>query len=295
MLTSLFDQKSCVMHLQYSEFLENTKKGQIQDIVLSGYKDKGFFIAGRIKGAEHDITCILVTQHSEIRYIKCPDNAHTFLYSMGINEFMVDTTSWDMESTFNPHKVSQQSRLRKKRRERALRNRPVYLDKFRFAYNDVQIEERIKILVECAVKQGWLEKSKIISKKRFFTWIDKKELPDKKKVPTWAMKSAALLATDKKVYPRNELEISVFACLWSSIYGPFESVDCALESLPGDFMNKISSQNIDKSCVEIAMADEVIHARFVKQQERLFQESKVTEETQVEQGTQVEQSAFDNL
>jgi hypothetical protein len=273
MLASLFDGESGVLHAQYSDFLSQVEHGQIRDVVLAGYQDKGFFVFGRIKNDDLEIPCVLVTQHSEIRYIKCPDNAHTFLYNMGIEEFMIDASTWDMDSAFNPHKVSHESRQRKKRREDALRHRPLYLDKFRYAYNDVQIEERIQMLVDCAVEQGWLEQSKEISKKRFFTWFDKRELPDNKKVPAWAMKAAAVLATDQEVYPRNELEISVFACLWSSIHGPFDSLEQALESLPEGFISKVTSLGGEREWIDTAFNDEVLHARYVERKERQYQES----------------------
>lgn len=278
MPASLFEGVNSVLHAQYSDFFRQVELGQIENVVLAGEKDKGFFICGRIKNCAQTIVCVLVTQHSEVRYIKCPDNAHSFLYNMGIEEFDFDTRSWDMDSAFNPHKVSQKSRLRKKRRDEALMHRPIYLDKFRFAFNDTPIDQRIQLLVDCAVQRGWLENPREISKKRFFTWIVKRDLPDNKKVPAWAMKAAAVLATDKGIYPRNDLEVVVYACLWFSILGPFETVNDALASLPIGFADQVCAHGVDKSLIETAFNDEIMHARYVQRKERQYNESLNDEE-----------------
>jgi hypothetical protein len=277
MQVTLFKDVNSILHAQYSEFYRQVGLGQIEKVVLAGEKDKGFYICGRVKNSAQKIVCILVTQHSEIRYIKCPDNAHSFLYNMGIIEFDIDTTCWDMDSAFNPHKVSQESRLRKKRREDALIHRPLYLDKFRFAFNDTPIEQRIQLLVSTAVQKGWLEEPRSISKNRFFTWIDKRDLPDNKKVPAWAMKAAVVLSTERGIYPRNDLELSVFACLWYSINGPFESREEALDSLPPGFIDDVCNAGVTMAHIETAFNDEVMHGRYVQRRERQFNESRERE------------------
>lgn len=274
MLATLFKGEENVYHAQYADFLRQIEHGQIGEIVLAGYQNKGFFILGRIRSPGVEIQCVLVNQRSDVRFIKCPDNAHALLYNMGVHEFEIDATAWDMDSAFNPHKVSHESRQRKKRREDALRHRPIYLDKYRFAYNDVQIDERIRQLVECAVQQGWMEKGKEVTKKRFFTWFDKRELPDNKKVPAWAMKAAALLATDQGVYPRNDLEMSTFACLWFSIHGPFEDYEDAKKSLPGDFISSVMSAGVTSDWIETVFNDEILHARHVERKEQVYLEGK---------------------
>jgi hypothetical protein len=274
MLESLFKGNENVYHAQYADFLRQIEYGQIGEIVLAGYQSKGFFIIGRIKSPAVEIQCVLVNQRSDIRFIKCPDNAHALLYNMGVYEFEIDATAWDMDSAFNPHKVSHESRQRKKRREDALRHRPIYLDKYRFAYNDVQIDERIKQLVECAIQQGWVDEGKEITKKRFFTWFDKRDLPDNKKVPAWAMKSATLLATDQGVYPRNDIEMSTFACLWFSIHCPFKDYEDVKKSLPDDFISSVVAAGVSFDWIETVFNDEILHARHVERKEQVYLEEK---------------------
>lgn len=120
MLQSLFNGNDSIYHAQFADFSRQIRFGQMKDIVLAGNKDKGFFVTGWIKSPSVEIPCVLVNQRSEIRYIKCPDKAHAFLYKMGVDEFEIDATNWDMEGAYNPHKASQESRLRKKYRESAI-------------------------------------------------------------------------------------------------------------------------------------------------------------------------------
>ena len=90
MLATLCNNDDNVFHAQYADFLRQIEHGQIGEIVLTGYQDKGFFIIGKIKSPDVEIQCILVNQRSDIRFIKCPDNAHALLYNMGVTEFEID-------------------------------------------------------------------------------------------------------------------------------------------------------------------------------------------------------------
>jgi len=273
MLPTLFDGNDIIYHAQYPEFLRQYAEGLLWRIVLVGYQDKGFCIIGRIKNSTVNMQCVLASQRSEIRFIKCPDNAHTLLYNMGIYEFEIDATEWDMDSAFNPHKVSQESRARKKRREVALRNRSIYLDKFRHAYNLANVDERINLLVERAVGLGWLEKYREVSKKRFLTWFDKRESSNNKIVPAWVMKSATVLVTDKGAYPRDSLEMSVFACLWFAIHGPFDSYNGVKLSLPADFIQVVKKNGITDEWIQTVFNDGIIHSRYVDNKGQLYLES----------------------
>lgn len=272
---SLFNCAS-VYQAKADDFQRAVKSRQISGVVLQGYQDKGFFVRAKLLGSSDDVSCVLVNSRSEVMFIKDPDRAHDILYDMGVSDFEIDTTEWDMESAFNPHKVSQESRQRKKRREDALRFRPVFLDKYRYAYNHIQIEKRIEKLVEYAVDKGWLERQKEVPKRKFFMWSENRDLPDSKKVPTWAMKAAVALTVECGQYPRNDVEMGSFASLWSSIHGPFETIEQAFVSLPDGFIETVGEAGVTAEWVETVLNDEVLHAKNVKRAEEEFLASKLT-------------------
>lgn len=102
---------------QYSDFRQQVKRGHVKEITLVGHGRSGFFLSGRIETPHSATFCVLVNQRSGVRFMKCLDSAHSVLYNLGVNQFKIDTTSWDMASAFNPHKSSYDSRQRKKHRD----------------------------------------------------------------------------------------------------------------------------------------------------------------------------------
>lgn len=274
MRLSLFEDSENVYHAKAVDFERAVESKQIEKVVLKGYRDRGFFVRGKFSSKATDLTCVLVNSRSKVMYIKDPDRAHDILYDMGIEDFEIDTSEWDMESAFNPHKVSQESRQRKKRREDALRFRPVFLDKYRYAYNHIQIEQRIQKLVAYAVESGWLEQVKDVPKRKFFMWSESRDLPDHKKVPTWAMRAAVALTVDCGQYPRNDIEMASFASLWFSIHGPFETTAEAYNSLPCGFVDTVMEAGVSRAWIDMVLNDEVLHVRSVKRAEEEYQASK---------------------
>jgi len=268
MLNHLFKNGRSIFPAKKAAFRGHVDSGNIDSVTLAGCQDKGFVVFGILNNSKDDSVCMLVNRNSEIRFIKSPDVAHSFLYKLGVKKFNIDTTDWDMESSFDPHKVSQECRERKKRRDFAQKNLPLYLDKFRSAYSNLDIEAGFELLVRYALSRRWLESHQTISKKQVFSWFDRNknshQVEVEKEVPEWVVMSAANLSTKKGSYPTNSLELSVFARLWQSSNGMFSEIETFFDSLPTDFITTIKGFGLTESCTRTAFNDEIISACNIK-------------------------------
>jgi len=258
MQKNLFEHNVNVFQVKYPEFVKHVRDGNIIDVTLAGHEDRGFFVHGSFLNMENNNAVVLINQRAKIRFIKCPDVARTFLYGMGIKTFNMDTSNYHLDKSFNPHQASQESRVRKRRRQLVTEKQNVYFKKYLFSCKTQSVKESLAKLIDFADQQRILPvaKTEAFSLLKELT-IDESVTVD---IPKWALQAAVVLSTLNGVIPRNVTEMGVFTRNWRRSFGPFEDEREFYASLPAGFKRSVIGQTISPDEMLATVKDEVLLA-----------------------------------
>lgn len=229
--------------VKQQEFIKMYENGDICDLALVSNKSEGFFIVGKLKRDDKGIhRCILVKQHGQIRYIKSPDFAHEFMYSLGVKGFSIDTLLWDEENVFNPHKVSFDSRIKKRNRDIALQSKGAYVEKLRefccldkgkiaeVVHNIAPGDKHVKEIM------GVFEKGQIpnyISDKLIVKFIH--------------------FLTEEGIFPQNHSEAVVFGYFWD--ISSEKSMNEVVDKMPISLIEYLSKRQELNRLVKLSIED----------------------------------------